>query len=368
MEYLGPPFRRQPSMTPSAFDGLHGRRVLVTGHTGFKGSWLALWLSQLGAEVHGFSLPPEEPSLFAQAGVAGRCRGGLGDLRDPEQVCAAVAQTNPEFVFHLAAQTIVRRGYAQPAETIAVNILGTAHLLDAVRSLKRPVPVLVVTSDKCYEDGSAAKGCREEDRLGGRDPYSMSKAGQELVAASYRASYDMPIATARSGNVIGGGDWAENRLVPDIIRSLTEKRPLFIRNPDSVRPWQHVLEPLCGYLHLAAKLLGPDAASHCEAWNFGPAAGDDRPVKRLADEVLKRWGSGSWEMDPIPGPAETDMLRLNSAKAVSRLGWRPRWDFDEAVSRTVAWYRAQAQDASQEKLARLCLDQIGQYSRIPASA
>jgi len=353
-----------------------GKRVLLTGHTGFKGSWLALWLAELGAEVTGYALAPEgEPALFTAAGVERACaRSVLADLRDPARLAEVVRETRPDVVLHLAAQALVRRSYQAPLETIAVNVLGTAHLLEAVRQAGRPCAVVVVTSDKCYENREWLYGYREDEPLGGHDVYSMSKGAAELVTSSYRRSFFPParlgvhgvaVASARAGNVVGGGDWAQDRIVPDAIAALAAGQPIPVRNPAGVRPWQHVLEPLGGYLLLGARLLGAGGASpadHCQAWNFGPRSEDARPVRDVVEAVIGAWGSGRWDDRHDPAaPHEAGLLRLCIDKATSRLGWAPRWGFDETFRRTVAWYRAYHDGARGEALATLCRRQIADY-------
>jgi CDP-glucose 4,6-dehydratase len=368
-----------------------GKRVLLTGHTGFKGSWLTLWLRALGAEVTGYALPPDPmPSLFLAAGVEGACRSVLSDVRDLARLRAVVQESAPDHVFHLAAQPLVRLSYEQPVPTIETNVLGTANVLEAVRLAGRPCAVVVVTSDKCYENKEWIHGYREDEPMGGHDVYSMSKGAAELVVASYRRSFFHParlvehgvaVATARAGNVVGGGDWARDRLVPDAIGALAARRPIPVRNPQSVRPWQHVLEPLGGYLLLGARLAGemgtpvrastgsartdPDSADrarYCEAWNFGPRAEDARPVRAVVEALVRAWGSGTWEDRRDPrAPHEAGLLRLAIDKAQARLGWSPRWGFDETFERTVAWYRAFHEGASKDELAGLCRAQIEEY-------
>jgi CDP-glucose 4,6-dehydratase len=312
-----------------------GRRVLVTGHTGFKGSWLCLWLQELGAEVTGFGLgPPTEPSLWGAARVGEGMTEVRGDVCDRAGVADAVARTEPDLVFHLAAQPLVRRSFEDPVGTYDTNVMGTANVLDAGARA-----VVVVTSDKCYAPRADGAPCREGDALGGADPYSASKACAELVAAAWRESFGIAVATVRAGNVIGGGDWAEDRLVPDAMRAALDGRPLLVRNPDAVRPWQHVLNPLSGYLEVAQR-LGEDPAA-AEAWNFGPDPGDELPVREIADRVAALWGGGlEWRPEGDGGPPETAVLRLDSTKARERLGWSPRWALDEALSATVDWFRA----------------------------
>ena len=328
-----------------------GRTVLVTGHTGFKGAWLSLWLKDLGAKVVGYALAPNtEPSLFAQLGLGSLIDSRIGDVRDAALLEKTLRETRPEIVFHLAAQPLVRRSYEQPAETFAVNVQGTADLLEAVRRVDSVRVCTVITTDKCYENRETDYAYRETDRLGGHDPYSASKAAAEIVVASYRDSFFAPgparrravsLSSARAGNVIGGGDWAEDRLIPDCMRALAAGRTVLVRNPHSVRPWQHVLEPLSGYLRLASlQLTAPDRFA--EAWNFGPSAEDARTTGQIADLVIKYWGSGSWASpaDDPSAPHEAGLLKLDSAKARERLGWRPAYSAAEGLSRTVAWYRA----------------------------
>ncbi|KDB03133.1 CDP-glucose 4,6-dehydratase [Defluviimonas sp. 20V17] len=336
-----------------------GRRVLVTGHTGFKGAWLSFWLDQMGAGVSGLALAPDTaPALFDQLGLASKMDHGLVDVRDPNAVRAQVETVQPDIVFHLAAQPLVLRGYAAPVETWDTNVGGTLHLLDALGKAARPVTLVIVTTDKVYENREWDHPYREADRLGGRDPYSASKAATELLAASWRDSFggDLRIATARAGNVIGGGDWAENRIVPDVIRSLNAGNPVSLRNPEAVRPWQHVLEPLAGYLRLAERLHGDAALAR--AWNFGPAPGDFRSVQELADAMLSKW-PGSWE-DVSGGavPHEAGRLAVASDLARQRLDWAPRWSFAEAVEKTVAWYRAMLGGSDPVALTQ---DQIAEY-------
>lgn len=325
--------------------------VLVTGHTGFKGSWLCLWLAELGARVSGLALAPAPgPTLFEAARVAERLAADHRvDVRDDAAVASVVAEAAPEVVFHLAAQPLVRAGHRRPVETFATNVVGTAAVLEAIRRRERPCAVVVVTSDKCYEAPAPPGGHGEGDRLGGADPYSASKAGAELVAAAFRQSFFPPgdaaghgvlVATARAGNVIGGGDWSADRIVPDAIRALAAGRPVPVRNPASVRPWQHVLEPLAGYLRLAERLLMGDPSA-ATAWNLGPAEDACVPVAELVEAICRRWGDGSWEHRPDADAApEAEALRLATERAHTQLGWRPRWSLSEAVDRTVDWYRA----------------------------
>jgi CDP-glucose 4,6-dehydratase len=329
-----------------------GRTVWISGHTGFKGSWLALWLRRLGANVHGYSLtPPTNPSNYALAGVRGVLAGEtLGDLRNRDLVRDTMAACAPDVVFHLAAQPLVRDSYDQPFETFEVNVLGTASVLDAVRNLNRPCAVICITTDKCYENREQVWGYRECDPMGGHDPYSASKGAAEILIASYRRSFFHPaglnqhgvqLASARAGNVIGGGDWARDRIVTDMVSALKAGRFIPVRNPRAIRPWQHVLEPLSGYLTLAAAMLTKPDPKWCEGWNFGPVSGTELTVEELADAFVKAWGSGAWADQSTPGqPHEATILRLSIEKAGQELGWRPRWTCDEMVARTAQWYRS----------------------------
>jgi CDP-glucose 4,6-dehydratase len=320
-------------------DVFAGRRVLVTGHTGFKGSWLSLWLTELGAEVSGFALDPVGP-LFGESAISGRLvRDFRGNVRDPTLVEAAVAASRPELVMHLAAQPLVRASYLDPVGTFATNVLGTAQLLDAVRRSDAACPVLVVTSDKVYKDAGRAGGNVEGDPLGGHDPYSASKAAAELVAAAWSSSFAQLIATARAGNVLGGGDQAADRLVPDVVRALSAGRPLVVRNAGAVRPWQHVLDALHGYLLVSAGLLGADAVSFARPWNFGPLA-PSLTVAGVVELAIAAWGNGSWVAEPdADAPREEPSLLVDPTHAVRELGWAPHFDVATAVRRTIEWHR-----------------------------
>jgi CDP-glucose 4,6-dehydratase len=343
-----------------------GRRVLLTGHTGFKGGWLSLWLAQVGAEVHGFSLaPPTQPNLFERAGVARLIAADVrGDVRDAHALGECVRRVVPSIVFHLAAQPLVRSSYAQPVETFSTNVMGTVHLLEAARGVSGIDAIVVITSDKCYENDESLHPRREIDRLGGKDPYSASKACAELVTASWRAAFAADgggarIATARAGNVIGAGDWAEDRLLPDCLRAFDRSEPVRLRNPAAVRPWQHVLEPLCGYLTLAERLCAEDGSRYASAWNFGPDPESEATVERVARQVAAIWGSGArieTVMDPSQ-PREAVALRLDSTAARLALGWRPRWSLSTALRATVEDYQASAQGADLGALARARIQQ-----------
>jgi CDP-glucose 4,6-dehydratase len=343
-----------------------GRRVLLTGHTGFKGSWLSLWLQALGAEVQGLALaPPTTPSLFEAAGVAERMRSTLGDIRDLETVRGCMAAFRPEIVIHMAAQPLVRLSYTEPVATYATNVMGTVHVLEAARATDSVRAVVNVTTDKCYENREWVWGYRENEPMGGFDPYSNSKGCSELVTAAYRRSFfqhnGIALASARAGNVIGGGDWASDRLVPDILRAFERREPVVIRNPQATRPWQHVLEPLCGYLMLAQRLC-TEGQAFAEAWNFGPQDSDTRPVQWIVERMVQHWGEGaSWRLDGETHPHEAGHLKLDTSKAGARLAWRPRWDLSTALRQIMSWHRAWL---AQEDVRGLCLRQIEQYTNL----
>jgi CDP-glucose 4,6-dehydratase len=327
-----------------------GRRVFLTGHTGFKGSWLSLWLHALGADVTGYALdPPTRPSLFEQARVAGSIRSIRGDIRDFQRLKTEICECRPDVVLHLAAQSVVRRGYDDPIETYSSNVMGTVHLFEALRQLERPCVVVNVTSDKCYANREWLWGYREDEPMGGRDPYSNSKGCAELVTTAFRESFfpaaalerhGVALASARAGNAIGGGDWTSNQLIPDIMRAFLAGKVCQIRCPSAVRPWQFVLEPLHGYLMLAERLAG-DAASFACGLNFGPAETDARPVSWLADELVRLWANGaSWCRDTAVHPREAYFLKLDASKARSCLGWQPHLPLPQALDWIVEWYRA----------------------------
>ncbi|HWH12761.1 MAG TPA: CDP-glucose 4,6-dehydratase [Solirubrobacteraceae bacterium] len=324
-------------------DFWRGRRVLLTGHTGFKGAWLSLWLERLGAEVTGFSLgPPTQPSLFELAGLADGMPNVYGDIRDHDAVARVVADAAPEVVIHMAAQPMVRRSFAEPRLTYETNVMGTVNLLDAVRLDGRPRVVINVTTDKCYENREWEWGYRESEPMGGHDPYSSSKACSEVVTAAFRRSFftdpdGVRLASARAGNVIGGGDWGEDRLVPDIMRAALGGPALRLRNPNSIRPWQHVVNPLSGYLLLAQALW--DSADNACAWNFGPADDDARTVGWILDRLAAAWPGGlHWSVDDGPHPHEARYLKLDSSRARGRLGWRPLVGLDAALQSIADWH------------------------------
>ena len=339
-----------------------GKRVWLSGHTGFKGSWLSEWLIQLGAVVHGYALAPDtKPSLFDQLGLAGRLEHEVADIRDGEAVKKSLRAFHPDFVIHMAAQPLVRRSYAIPVETYETNVMGTINVLEALRGVYHPCVAVVVTTDKCYENHESGRAYEESDPLGGHDPYSSSKAMAEIATAAYRKSYfqngPVRIASARAGNVIGGGDWAEDRIVPDAMRSLDRGNNILVRNPKAVRPWQHVLEPLSGYLTLAASLGG--IASFATAFNFGPGPDSNRTVSDLIVEILKH-RKGEWTDASDPAALhEATLLNLSVEKAARLLGWKPKWGFEETISKTVAWY-AQVHDGTVSPL-EITRRQITEY-------
>lgn len=346
-----------------------GRRVLLTGHTGFKGAWLSLWLQALGADLTGLALPPPASrNLFQLAGVARGMRAIYGDIREPRAIAEALVQSRPEVVIHMAAQALVQDSYQRPVETYAVNVMGTVHLLEAVRHYPGVQAVVNVTSDKCYLNRGDVPPYREDDPLGGHDAYSSSKACSELVTAAYRlcflASTGVGVASARAGNVIGGGDWARHRLVPDLIAAFGEGRTAELRNPHAVRPWQHVLEPLRGYLMLAQRLC-EDPQGAAQAWNFGPAQGDAVAVAEMARRLAEEWGAGaSVREQPAPGGHEAALLTLDAGKARSALGWRPRLRLDDALRLTVEWAR---QTGAGSDAHTVCLAQIAAYEKLSNS-
>lgn len=352
-------------------DFWRGKKVMVTGHTGFKGSWLCLWLQHLGAEVTGYALdPPTEPSLFEQADVGGVIRSVHGDIRDLEHLQKVTADFSPGIIFHLAAQSVVKESYVDPVETYSTNVVGTACLFQALRSIPGPRTVVNVTTDKCYKNREWIWGYRETDELGGHDPYSNSKACAELVTQSFRDSFfpvaeysrhQTGIATARAGNVIGGGDWTANQLVPDIIRAIQAGNPVKIRQPDSTRPWQHVLDCLGGYLLLAQQLNG-NGPQFSEAWNFGPELADTKPVSWIAERTTSVWGDGArWIIDPGKHAYESMMLRLDNSKATEVLGWEPGLRLAKALDWTVHWYKSYLDGHSAREL---CLQQIEEFMAI----
>lgn len=350
-----------------------GKRVFVTGHTGFKGGWASLWLQRLGVELTGYALnPPTTPSLFEAAHVGEGMCSIIGDIRDAEKLTRAMRQARPDVVLHMAAQPLVRYSYQAPVETYATNVMGTAHVLEAVRQTETVRAVVNVTSDKCYENREWPWGYRENDPMGGYDPYSSSKGCAELLTAAYRNSYfnaqdygkhGVALASARAGNVIGGGDWAMDRLVPDILRAMQAGQSVNIRNPDAIRPWQHVLEPLGGYLTLAEKLC-IDGPAYAEAWNFGPDDSDARPVRWIAASLTGTWGGkASWHVDSSPQPHEAHYLKLDCSKSKSTLGWRPSMKLADALASIVDWHKAFLRGADMKAFT---LQQISDYETLQA--
>lgn len=341
----------------------HGKRVLLTGHTGFKGSWLSLWLQSMGAQVVGYALaPPTTPSLFDVAEVGKGMTSILGDIRDLAKLQAVFAEHRPEIVIHMAAQPLVRYSYQNPVETYSTNVMGTVHLLEAVRNTPGVKAVVNVTTDKCYENKEWAWGYRENERMGGHDPYSNSKGCSELVTSAYRSSFfqekGIALASARAGNVIGGGDWAADRLIPDILRAFEQNQPVIIRNPYATRPWQHVLEPLSGYLTLSESLY-TDGQTCAEGWNFGPHDDDARPVQWIVEHLVSHWGRGaSWQLDGGEHPHEANYLKLDISKAKARLGWQPRWALQVALQASVDWHQQWLAGANMHAVT---LGQINQY-------
>jgi CDP-glucose 4,6-dehydratase len=342
-----------------------GKRVFMTGHTGFKGSWLSLWLQHMGAEVQGFALaPPTTPALFNEARVASGMRSTLGDVRDLDSVRACMRDFQPEMVIHMAAQPLVRLSYDDPVLTYATNVMGTVHVLEAARHTPSVRAIVNVTTDKCYENQEWVWGYRENEPMGGHDPYSNSKGCAELVTSAYRNSFfqsgQAALASARAGNVIGGGDWAADRLVPDILRAFEQGQPVRIRNPHATRPWQHVLEPLSGYLGLLQRLY-TDGAAYAEAWNFGPQEDDAKPVQWIVEHMARLWSpEASWEIDAGEHPHEAHYLKLDIAKASAQLHWRPRWSLPTALAHIVQWHRAWRE---QQDMRALCLAQIQHYQQ-----
>jgi CDP-glucose 4,6-dehydratase len=348
-----------------------GRRVFLTGHTGFKGSWLSLWLNALGADVTGYSLdPPTQPNLFEQAQVASSVRSITGDIRDFERLKAAVAECRPTVLIHMAAQSVVRRGYTDPIETYSSNVMGTVHVFEALRKLERPCAVVNVTSDKCYANREWIWGYREDEPMGGRDPYSNSKGCAELVTSAYRESFfpvtsierhGVAVASARAGNAIGGGDWTSDQLIPDLMRAFLAKQSCVIRNPSAVRPWQFVLEPLRGYLTLAER-LSEDGSRFASGWNFGPSEVDAKPVSWIADTVARSWGQdASWSHDAETHPHEAHLLKLDTSKANTCLDWHPVLPLDQTLEWIVEWYGAFQAGTD---LRRLTLTQVERYERL----
>jgi CDP-glucose 4,6-dehydratase len=353
-------------------EAFRGRSVFVTGHTGFKGSWLTIWLNHLGARVSGYSLTaPTAPNNFSTSRVRELLAShASGDVRDTAQLQGAIEAARPDVIFHLAAQPLVRRSYVNPQLTLEVNVMGTTGVLESVRKLGRPCVVIIVTSDKCYENHESARRHTETDSLGGSDPYSASKAAAEIVVEAYRESFFRPkdllqhgvkVASVRAGNVIGGGDWAADRIVPDTVKSAAANQTVRVRNPKAIRPWQHVLEPLSGYLTLAARMLENNDPALCSGWNFGPNPSEEATVRDVVETLLQSWKSSKWEdASGTIQPHEENMLRLSNDKARVELGWRPRWSFREAVKHAGLWYHRFYSDPS-GSTREFCWQDISDY-------
>ena len=341
-----------------------GKRVYLTGHTGFKGSWLSLWLSSMGVIVKGYALnPPTSPSLFDEAKITNKIDSEIGDIRDLNKLTVSMVEFNPDILIHMAAQPLVRLSYKEPLETYETNVMGTVKVLEAARSCPNLKSIVSVTTDKCYENKEWVWGYREDDPMGGHDPYSSSKGCAELVSSAYRRSFmqekNVGLATVRAGNVIGGGDWANDRLIPDILRAFEKNKPVVIRNPSSTRPWQHVLEPLSGYLVLAQALY-EDPTSYAEGWNFGPHDEDAKPVDWILNHMVASWPGASWQLDQDAHPHEAGYLKLDVSKAKVKLNWQPAWHLEHTLAKIVHWHQAWL---NQEDMQALCLQEINEYMR-----
>jgi len=341
-----------------------GKRVFLTGHTGFKGSWLSLWLDFLGVSVKGYSLSPNtNPSLFHEAKVSEVLESQIGDIRDQKTLYESMKSFNPDILIHMAAQPLVRYSYDSPIETYEINVIGTANVLEVARSCPNLKAIVNITTDKCYENDGRSHGYSENDPIGGHDPYSSSKGCAELVASSYRRSFlqeqGIGLASVRAGNVIGGGDWADDRLIPDILRSFEESESVVIRNPKAIRPWQHVLEPLSGYLILAEKLY-KNQKEYAEGWNFGPNEKDVKPVSWILDKMISKWPASSWELDQNSNPHEADFLKLDISKAKAKLGWKPVWELSHTLEKIIDWHKAYL---NQEDMQTICLAEIEEYTK-----
>ena len=339
-----------------------GKRVFLTGHTGFKGSWLSLWLSSLGAEVKGYALnPPTSPSLFNEAKVDSLIDSQIGDIRDQDTLHESMTKFSPDILIHMAAQPLVRYSYDAPIETYEVNIIGTAKVLEVARSCANLKAIVNITTDKCYENDGRSEGYKEDDKMGGYDPYSSSKGCAEIVASAYRRSFlqdqGIGLSSVRAGNVIGGGDWADDRLIPDILRSFEKNEPVIIRNPKATRPWQHVLEPLSGYLVLAQKMYR-DQNKYAEGWNFGPNEQDVKSVDWILNKMIAKWPNSSWELDSSSNPHEANFLQLDISKAESKLGWKPIWELSHTLEKIIDWHQAWI---NKEDMQTVCLSEIKAY-------
>jgi CDP-glucose 4,6-dehydratase len=345
-------------------DFWQGKRVFLTGHTGFKGSWLSLWLVSLGAKVKGYALsPPTSPSLFIEANIDSIIDSQIADIRDQDTLHESMTKFSPDILIHMAAQPLVRYSYDEPIETYEVNVIGTAKVLEVARSCPNLKAIVNITTDKCYENDERAEGYKEDDPMGGYDPYSSSKGCAELVASSYRRSFlqdqGVGLASVRAGNVIGGGDWADDRLIPDILRSFENGSPVVIRNPKATRPWQHVLEPLSGYLILAQRLY-EEQKKYAEGWNFGPNEQDVKPVDWILDKMILKWPDSSWKLDSNSSPHEAGFLKLDIAKAKAKLGWNPVWELSHTLEKIIGWHRAWL---DKEDMQAMCLAEIKEYTR-----
>jgi CDP-glucose 4,6-dehydratase len=339
-----------------------GKRIFLTGHTGFKGSWLSLWLSSLGAQVKGYALnPPTSPSLFDEAAVGQVIDSQIADIRDQDMLHESMTGFDPDILIHMAAQPLVRYSYDAPIETYEVNVIGTAKVLEVARSCSNLKAVVNITTDKCYENDDRSQGYKEDGPMGGHDPYSSSKGCAELVASAYRRSFlksqGIGLASVRAGNVIGGGDWADDRLIPDILRSFEKNEPVVIRNPKATRPWQHVLEPLSGYLILTQKLY-KNQEEYAEGWNFGPNEQDVKPVDWILDKMIAKWPGSSWNLDVNSNPHEASFLKLDITKAKSKLGWKPVWELSYTLEKIIAWHQAWL---DKEDMKAVCLAEIEEY-------
>jgi CDP-glucose 4,6-dehydratase len=346
-------------------DFWQGKRVFLTGHTGFKGSWLSIWLQSMGADLHGLALPPPTaPALFDEARVGAGMQSTIGDIRDYPTVLAAMQTCKPDIIIHMAAQPLVRYSYQAPVETYATNVMGTVHVLEAAQQIGKAKAIVNVTTDKCYENKEWVWGYREDEPIGGYDPYSNSKGCSELVTSAYRRSFfkqsGIALASARAGNVVGGGDWATDRLVPDILRAFERSQPVIIRNPQATRPWQHVLEPLSGYLMLAERLYA-DGQTFAEGWNFGPQDEDARSVQWIVEHMVNVWGDGaSWQLDGGNHPHEANYLKLDISKAKAKLGWQPRWSLGKALAEIIDWHHHWLAKSDAQTH---CLQQIKDYQK-----
>jgi CDP-glucose 4,6-dehydratase len=343
-----------------------GKKVFLTGHTGFKGGWLALWLSSMGAEVHGYALEPSTtPNLFEVANIKSCLKTHtIDDIRNLTALKSAINQTQPEIVFHLAAQALVRKSYLDPVETYSTNVMGTVNLFEAVRQSESVRAVINVTTDKCYENKEWLWPYREDEAMGGFDPYSSSKGCSELITAAYRRSFlaaaGVAVASARAGNVIGGGDWADDRLIPDFLRAIDKKQTLIIRSPYAIRPWQHVLEPISGYLQLAERLFS-EGSKFSSAWNFGPSESDAKEVQWIVEHLVNCIPNATWQVDTNPQPHEANYLKLDSSKSRTLLNWHPRWNLEYALNKIIEWHQQWINAANMQSV---CLAQIKEYSQV----